>query len=160
MDIRAGDFSNDQVRELLSFHFRSMHENSPPGTAYVLDLSGLQAPGITFLTAWEGGTLLGCGALKELSATEGEIKSMRTHPDHLRKGAAAQLLDAIIENARQRKYVGLSLETGNGPAFEAALTLYRRYGFVGGGAFGGYTPSDFNQFFHLTLSPAPTSPAA
>jgi putative acetyltransferase len=46
----------------------------------------------------------------------------------------------------------LSLETGSGPAFDPALTLYRRRGFVDGEAFGGYVRSDFNQFLHLTVS--------
>ena len=56
-----------------------------------------------------------------------------------------------IEEARARSYRRLSLETGSGEAFEAALALYRRRGFVSGGAFGGYVASDFNQFMHLEL---------
>jgi putative acetyltransferase len=76
---------------------------------------------------------------------------MRTHPDHLRKGVAAALLEHIIEEARARGLDTLSLETGSGPAFEPALALYRKRGFVDGEAFGGYQRSDFNQFLHLTL---------
>jgi putative acetyltransferase len=45
----------------------------------------------------------------------------------------------------------LSLETGTGPAFDAAGTLYLRRGFVDGEAFGGYAPSAFNRFMHLAL---------
>ena len=45
----------------------------------------------------------------------------------------------------------LSLETGSGPAFEPALKLYRKYGFIDGGAFGGYEKSPFNQFLHLDM---------
>ncbi len=48
----------------------------------------------------------------------------------------------------------LSLETGTGPDFEAALTLYRMRGFIEGKAFGDYTAvadSGFNRFFHLEL---------
>ena len=40
----------------------------------------------------------------------------------------------------------LSLETGSGRAFEPALELYRRQGFVEGEAFADYTGSEFNQF--------------
>ena len=74
---------------------------------------------------------------------------MRTHPDHLRRGVAAALLDHIIDEARRRGLTGLSLETGSGDAFDPALALYRKRGFQTGPAFGGYRASDFNQFLHL-----------
>jgi putative acetyltransferase len=61
------------------------------------------------------------------------------------------VLEHIIAEARRRHYSRLSLETGIGPAFEAAVTLYRKYGFRQGGAFDGYTKSPFNQFLHLEL---------
>jgi putative acetyltransferase len=76
---------------------------------------------------------------------------MRTHPHHLRRGVGAALLEQIIVEARARGLRTLSLETGRGPAFEAALALYRKRGFVSGGAFGDYAASDFNQFMHLDL---------
>jgi putative acetyltransferase len=82
----------------------------------------------------------------------GELKSMRTHPDHLRKGVAQMLLDHIIGEARSRGLTRLSLETGSGPAFEPALALYRRRGFVDGAPFSDYVASPFNQFLHLDLS--------
>jgi putative acetyltransferase len=76
---------------------------------------------------------------------------MRTHPDFLRRGVAATLLEHIIGVARARGMVRLSLETGGGPYFEPALALYRERGFVGGEAFADYTRSPFNQFLHLPL---------
>jgi putative acetyltransferase len=89
--------------------------------------------------------------LKEISPDRGEIKSMRTHPDHLRKGVAQRLLDHLIEEARRRQYRWLSLETGSGPAFDPALRLYVANNFVSGGAFADYVKSDFNQFLHREL---------
>ena len=151
MQIVPGDFEDVQVLDLLRVHLEGMHANSPPGNVFALDLSGLKAPGLDFYTAWDGGALMGMGALKALDDGSGEIKSMRTHLAHLRKGVAAALLEHIIAEARARNYYRLSLETGSGPAFDAALALYRRYGFVEGAAFGDYEKSDFNQFFHLVL---------
>lgn len=151
MRILPGDFADEQVLALLRTHLAGMYASSPPGTVYALDLSGLQAPGISFYTAWDGDTLAGMGALKAIDGG-GEIKSMRTHEAHLRKGVAAALLNYILAEARSRGYRCISLETGTGPAFEAALTLYRRYGFVEGECFGDYTPSAFNRFFHLDLA--------
>ena len=55
------------------------------------------------------------------------------------------------EIALARGYTQLSLETGSGPAFEPALALYRKRGFVDGDAFGDYVRSEFNQFLHLKL---------
>src|SRR5262252_7108628 len=94
---------------------------------------------------WEGEDLLGFGALQELDRETGEIKSMRTADEHLRKGVAAAILDHIIAEARKRGYSRLSLETGSGRAFEPALALYRKYGFLFGGPFGEYKASSFNQ---------------
>ena len=151
MQIVPGDLEDARVQDLLRAHLDGMHANSPPGNVFALDLSGLKAPGLDFYTAWDGGALMGMGALKALDDGGGEIKSMRTHLAHLRKGVAAALLEHIIAEARARNYYRLSLETGSGPAFDAALALYRRYGFVEGAAFGDYEKSDFNQFFHLVL---------
>ncbi|WP_340694072.1 GNAT family N-acetyltransferase [Hyphomonas sp.] len=151
MQIVPGDFEDARVLDLLRTHLDGMYANSPPGNVFALDLTGLKAPGLRFYTAWEGKTLMGMGALKGLDDGGGEIKSMRTHEVHLRKGVAARLLEHIIAEARARAYHRLSLETGSGPAFDAALALYWRYGFIEGGAFGDYEKSDFNQFFHLAL---------
>jgi putative acetyltransferase len=149
--IKPGDFDDARVKELLTRHLEGMHANSPPGHVLALDWSGLQRPEISFYTLWEDEELLGFGALKELDPWAGEIKSMRTVDEHLRKGVAAAILEHIIAEARTRGYSRLSLETGSGRAFEPALKLYRKYGFVEGGAFGGYEKSPFNQFLHLDL---------
>jgi putative acetyltransferase len=154
-EIREDDLSGGAVRALLAYHLSGMHENSPPGHVFALDISGLLAPGVTVWSVWRGENLTGIGALKLLSDGSGEIKSMRTHPDHLRQGASAALLAQIISQARRRGLWRLSLETGSGPAFDPALALYRKYGFADGEAFAEYVRSDFNQFLHLPLGPVP-----
>ncbi|WP_428407227.1 GNAT family N-acetyltransferase [Hyphococcus sp.] len=151
MQIKEDDLSSEKVRALLAYHFEQMHENSPPGMAYVLDIEGLKAPGVSFWSVWDGDDLLGCGAMKELEAGWGEIKSMRTHPDHLGKGAGAAMLDHIISVARKRGYKRLSLETGSTESFIPAIGLYKKRGFKSGEVFADYGVSDFNQFFHLDL---------
>jgi putative acetyltransferase len=149
--IREDDLSGEATRALLALHLSAMHANSPTGHVFALDLSGLKAPGVTVWTAWDGEAVAGIAALKDLGGGAGEIKSMRTHPDHVRKGVAAALLDHIISEARRRGMKRLSLETGRGPAFEPALALYRSRGFSDGEAFADYVRSDFNQFLHLDL---------
>ncbi|MDP1738758.1 MAG: GNAT family N-acetyltransferase [Caulobacter sp.] len=151
LTIRQDDLADGDVRALLALHLSGMQENTPPEHVFALDLSGLQTPDITVWTVREAGALAGIGALRALGDGTGEVKSMRTHPDHLRKGAAAALLDHIVSVARARGYWRLSLETGVGESFDAALALYRKRGYAGGEAFADYTPSAFNQFLHLAL---------
>lgn len=151
MIVRQGDFENPLVIDLLNIHRTGMHENSPLENIHALDLSELQKSNIHFWTAWSQQHLLGCGALKRISSSHCEIKSMRTHPDHLRKGVAIKLIEHILNFARRQSYQRISLETGSGEAFEPAIFLYKRYGFIQGSKFDEYEESEFNQFFHLTL---------
>ena len=151
LTIREDDLSGEAVRELVALHLAGMNANTPKGHVFALDLSGLTAPSVTFWSAWDGKAVAGMGALKDLGNGTGEVKSMRTHPDHLRKGVAAALLEQIIAAARARGYRRLSLETGMGPAFEPALALYRRRGFVDGEPFADYVRSPYNQMLHLEL---------
>lgn len=151
MKVSIDNLSHPDVAALLAIHLRGMREHSPQDGVNALDLDCLRQPGLTFWTAWDAGSLLACGALKDLEGTSGEIKSMRTHPEHLRKGAARAVLARIVEVARERGYERLSLETGSGPVFDAAVRLYEVFGFRPGEAFADYEPNDFSRFFHLDL---------
>jgi putative acetyltransferase len=151
------DLASQQTRALLALHLAGMHANSPPGSVFALDLSGLLQPGVTVWSAWCQDRIASIGALKMLADGNAEVKSMRTHPDFLRMGAASLVLDRIIAEARARNARRLSLETGSGAAFEPALALYRRRGFTDGGPFGDYVKSAFNQFLHLDLAGAGTN---
>ena len=145
------DLSGAATRALLALHLAGMHGSSPPGHVFALDPSGLRAPGVTVWTVREGEAVLAVGALRRFGDGMAEIKSMRTHPDYLRRGAARALLLHMIAVARGEGVRRLSLETGSGAAFEAAWAMYGRAGFVEGGAFGGYEKSGFNRFAHLDL---------
>jgi putative acetyltransferase len=150
--IEPDDLSRPQVLSLLEEHLRNMYELSPPDKVFAFDASKLKAPGVTFWTAWNGDSLLGCAALKELSATEGEIKSMRTPSALRRAGAARALLNHIIEMGRSRAYRVLYLETGSHPAFLPAQTLYRSAGFALCKPFGSYRENGNSVFMSLPLT--------
>ncbi len=149
--IRQDDLSSSKTLELVRLHLEGMHAHSPPDCVFALDTSGLTAPDVTVWSVWYSDKIAGIGALKDLGDRAGELKSMRTHPDFLRRGAASALLEHIIDAARVKGMTRLSLETGSGPYFEPALALYRRRGFVDGEEFADYKRSAFNQFLHLTL---------
>ncbi len=150
-EIRQDDLSGRATQALLELHLAGMYASSPAENVFALDLAGLKAPGVMVWTAWAGDAIAGIGALKDLGDHGGEIKSMRTHPDHIRKGVASALLEHIVIQARQRGLTRLSLETGRGPAFDPALALYEKRGFTYGPAFANYNPSAFSQFLHLEL---------
>jgi putative acetyltransferase len=152
MRIEIDDISRPQVLALIEEHLRNMYEITPPEHVFAFDASKLRQPGVVFWTAWEDATLLGCAALKELSPTQGEVKSMRT-PAHLRRtGAGRALLNHILEVSRERGYRELFLETGCQPAFAPAQTLYRSVGFRECGPFGAYKENGNSVFMWLPLS--------
>ncbi|WP_034947933.1 GNAT family N-acetyltransferase [Erwinia oleae] len=150
--IREDDLSGEDVRALLALHLEGMQASSPPENVFALDLSGLQVPEITLWSAWQGSNLAALGALKMLPDGNGEVKSMRTHPDFIRRGAANAILNTIIASAKAKGARRLSLETGRGESFEPALALYRRQGFKDGAPFSHYEPNPFSQFLHLELT--------
>ncbi len=151
-DIRRDDLSGVDVQALVREHMAGMMSNSPIESVHALPLEALQKPEITFWSVWYGNELSGCGALKELDSSHGEIKSMRTKSTFLRMGVAQAMLGRILIEANIRGYTRLSLETGDGDAFKAALSLYERNGFERCGPFADYQPDPFSVFMTKTLS--------
>lgn len=151
MRIELDDVTRPAVVALIEYHLRSMHAISPPENVFALDLSGLKHPDVSFWTVWDGEDLLGMGGLKELDAEHGEIKSMRTAPNALRRGVGKAMLDHILGEAHARGYRRLSLETGSNEPFAPAWALYERAGFAACEPFGGYTDTSFSRYFTRAL---------
>ena len=150
LTVREEDLSDRQSRDLIALHLAEMETNVPPGALF-LDLSELRRPDVTVWSAWDGSKIAGIGALKMLPDGTGEIKSMRTHPDVVGRGAGTRILTTIIDAARARGLRRLSLETGSGPSFQAARSMYERFGFRKGEDYAGHEQTDFNHFLHLGL---------
>lgn len=150
MQIRIDDLRGPEIATLLQEHLADMHATSPRESVHALDLDGLRRPEITFWTIWDGTRLAGCGALKQLDAAQGEIKSMRVAGAYRRRGIAARLLQHLLDVATARGYQRLSLETGSQAFFEPARQLYAKYGFIDCGPFAGYKP-DPNSVFMSKL---------
>lgn len=151
MQIDVDDLSRPQVHDLLQEHLDNMYELSPPECVFALDIDKLRAPDITFWTAWDGPLLLGCGALKQLDAHHGELKSMRTPAAHRGRGAGRALLVHILQVAQARGYTRLSLETGTASAFHPAQKLYASVGFTFCGPFADYREDPHSVFMALDL---------
>jgi putative acetyltransferase len=158
MDIRVDDLSSPEIIRLLHQHLHTMALHSPPESVHALDLEALRSPDITFWSVWQHSELMGCGAIKELDARHGEIKSMRTVSLHLRKGVAARLMHHILEEAKRRSYERLSLETGSMDAFAPARSLYARFGFRPCGPFANYVEDPYSVFMTRDVRGEPTAP--
>jgi putative acetyltransferase len=151
MEIRQDDPTAPYVANLLGYHLEELR--SVMGEhAQALDASGLSAPTVTFWTVWQGDTLVGFGALKQLDATHAEVKSMRAAPAARGTGVGRAILHHIIAEAGKRGYARLSLETGTAPLHTPAISLYRSAGFVPCEPFADYQASPHNQFMSLDLS--------
>ena len=149
--VRTASLEDPAVRALVAYHQQDMEEMSPPGTSWALDLSGLSGPLVTVLGAWDGETLMGIGALKQLGEKAAELKSMRTLPAYLGQGVARAILAELIALSREKGFARLSLETGTSAEFQPAVALYTKYGFVTGEAFSEYANGPHNQCYHLGL---------
>lgn len=152
LQFRIDPLDGPEIAALLGEHLQDMYRISPPESVHALDLEKLRGPGITFWSAWSGGVLAGCVALKELDAGHGEIKSMRTATAQRGRGVGAALLDHLLEQARVCGFRRLSLETGTQPEFAPARALYARYGFVPCGPFGDYAADPCSTFMTRALA--------
>ena len=143
LDIRPTPPDHPQVQALideLDAYLASLYD---PQEVYILDLAGLMLPSVTFLGAWSGDALVGCGAARVMPAERatddrpyGEIKRMFVSPARRGQRIGQQVLDALEQGLRRHGIDRALLETG--PPQVEALKLYARCGYVPRAAFGGY----------------------
>ncbi|GLQ52544.1 GNAT family N-acetyltransferase [Dyella flava] len=151
MRIIPGDLHDPRVIELLNIHATSARAQTARGSAHALDISGLQTPDISFWAAWQEEQLLAVGALRQLSAEDGEVKSMHTAQFARRLGAGSAMLRHIIDVARARGFSRLNLETGAWDYFIPARAFYQRHGFIACPPFGDYAADSNSVFMSLDL---------
>lgn len=144
MNIREDNLSGAEIARLLTWHLDQMHRWSPADKVHAMPIERLRASDVTFYSAWVDGELAGCGAIRHLDATRGELKSMRVAPDYLGRGIGRAILHHLIEVARGRGYRQVLLETGKPEAFIPARRLYESEGFSECPAFAGYTTDDYS----------------
>ena len=104
-----------------------------------------------FVARDEIGKAVGMGALKMHGPDLGEVKRMYTVPEVRGQRVGRQLLEKIVDLARERGLPVIMLETGTGHGMTEAHRLYTRYGFVERGAFLDYPDSEWSAFFELRL---------
>ena len=153
LDLRIAedDLTGNEIAALLRLHLDDMHQWSPPESVHAMPVERLRQADVTFYAAWHGEQLAGCGALKQLAADHGELKSMRAHPDYRGRGVGKAILAHLLAEAEARGYARVSLETGKPEPFLPARRLYESHGFAPCPPFADYVDDDFSLCMTLAL---------
>lgn len=149
--IEPDDLTDMRVLDLLRLHLEEMHQWSPSCKVHAMPPERLRAPDVSFFALWDGDDLAAVGALKEIDATRGELKSMRAAPAYRGKGAGQAILVHLMEEAKSRGYTWLGLETGRPEPFLPAKQLYEKHGFAECENFGDYISDEFSMCMSRTL---------
>ena len=152
IEIQPANLDAPEFAALIDAHAELMLSLSPPGSCHFLPMEGLRTPDVTVWEMRDGSDLVGCGGLKELSKTHGEIKSMHTLSTRRGAGLGRRMLEHILNEARKRGYTRLSLETGSMDGFIPSRTLYRSCGFELCPPFGEYVEDPNSVFMTRALS--------
>ncbi len=139
------------VAGLLNSHSSFCDDMTPADGCTALNTDELRNPATTLFTIRNGEQLLGTCAIKLLSTTDVELKSMHVTEAARGKGAATELLRHALDFARSNGITHVHLETGSEDEFMPARNLYTKFGFIEGGPFVGAPDHSASIFMSLTL---------
>ena len=149
--VQQANLETPEFADLIQAHANLMLSLSPPGSCHFLPMDGLRDPSVSVWEMRDGTTLVGCGALKELSIRHGEVKSMHTVSSHRGGGLGRRMLEHILQEARRRGYTKLSLETGSMDGFRPSRKLYQSCGFEFCPPFAEYAEDPNSVYMTLSL---------
>ena len=103
-----------------------------------------------FVVAREDGRALGCGALRSLGEPVVEIKRMFVRPEARGRGIGAAILGALEQQAIERGFRVVRLETG--PLQPEAVRLYESAGYREIPCFGAYAAGPVSRCFERRIA--------
>ena len=127
----------EEIGELFNEYTRMLVEGDPSFQQY-LDIQHYDAelarledkyglPDGRLYIALAEGEAVGCVGLRKLDDENCELKRLYVRPAFRGQGLSRRLMDRILADARAIGYKAMLLDTL--PFLEAALALYRKYGF-------------------------------
>lgn len=114
-----------------------------------IDATKVAPPDGIFLVARWDGEPVGCGAIKRLDTSTGEVKRMYVAPDGRKRGIGRAMLARLEDEARRLGYAALQLETG-APQPEA-VALYESTGWTRIPPYGRYAADPRSMCFRKEL---------
>lgn len=154
LTITAARADAPEAAALITRHLSLMDAQSPEDSCHAMGVDGLLGDDVQFFLMHRGGVAIGMGALKTLSPTAHELKSMHTVAEARGTGAGRAMLEHLLAIARANDGAAVFLETGSTDDFLPARRLYETYGFVECAAFGDYVPDPWSTFMRLDLTPS------
>lgn len=122
-DIRSAD--SVQLLDELTAELAALYKVGDGKAGF--DPSDVEKPRAAFVVARVDGYPAGCGALRPLDETTGEVKRMYTRAEFRRRGVAQAVLAEIERLAIEFGYTNVKLQTG--PLQPEAAALYERVGY-------------------------------
>lgn len=122
-DVRSAE--SEQLLKELTAELAALYETSDGSAGF--KSSDVEVPRAAFVVARIDGYPVGCGALRPLDDTTGEIKRMYTRAEFRRKGVAQAILAELERLAIEFGYTNVKLQTG--PKQPEAAALYERVGY-------------------------------
>ena len=141
LTIVRADLASATARQLireLNAELAGMYPE-PGANHFRLDVDEVSEGRGMFVIAWRRNTAVGCGALRRIDETTGELKRMYVAEEERGRGIGAQILATLENHATGLGLTRLLLETGIRQA--AAIALYERSGFERIPAYGEYVAS-------------------
>ena len=150
VEIRPLAPRDPRARRLIEALDRLQTALYPAESNHLDPIDTLERDNVTFLGAFVGGEVVGCGAVKRISSLYGEIKRMFVEPGVRGRGVGSALMDGL-ESSLLAHGIGVArLETGvHQPE---ALSLYERRGYVRIPPFGDYPNDPLSVFFEKRLA--------
>ena len=153
--IRPADLDDPRVAVLLEEHLAELEPSAPACSRHALTAEQFRMPGVRLWVAeredGHGAPLLGSVALKDLEPGHLELKTMRVTASARGVGLGRGLLDHALTEARRSGATRVSLETGVGPVFDPARSLYAGAGFTECAPFGAYRTDRHSAFLTRVL---------
>jgi GNAT superfamily N-acetyltransferase len=118
-------------RTLLAEYYAEIASRYPdwnPSLGSTASVADMSPPEGRFVVAYVDGEPAGCGTVKRLDESTGEIKRIYVRPEARGHGVARRILDALEEAAAEIGYARVRLDTGE--RLPEAQALFRSSGYA------------------------------
>jgi putative acetyltransferase len=154
MNVKVSLERADSIEALNLFDetHRELKARYPAGSVeHQFDPHDLGSPSAVFVIARVDGKAVGCGAVRPLGGSVGEVKRVFVQPECRRMGIARKIMTLLEDEGLQNGFTTLCLETGTKQP--EAMALYESLGYRRIPTFGEYVSDPYSICYEKNLSP-------